>query len=659
MLSSATIHSTLASFPLFLRHQPLHSSSTLCLCSAVNDHDPHAATSDGDGLQPHPRKHNYKPTSLPQTPLSPEDKVRILELSLVTKRTPQFPGSIFVQSPGDADVASSLPPLNTLFRDRPDHADDVVDEDMLMRAVDIRRNVTTEILREALMKKGKFGIRYAANLVSSLADFIDYVMIAAAAMKRQPEFSSWSFNLRAKTVIQESEVVPLIRWLKHNSQSYIRIGKLISMTKGNLKSIRLLAEWLNSVGVRGEFLGSVMLRAGDNIFQRSLEELDEIVEYLESKGVRGEWMGYVISRCPGLLCCSMEELRTRVAFYVDMGMNDHDFGTMVFDCPKALGYLTLEEMTQKVNYLKEFGLHNEQVGKLLAFKPELMCCSIEERWKPLVKYLYYLGISRMGMRKILVVKPMVFCIDLESNIVQKVRFFQDLGIQNDAIGKMLVTFPPLLTYSLLKKIRPVVIFLMTRAGITQTDIAKVIALAPQLLGCSIAKKLEVNMKYFLSLGISIRQLGAMIADFPMLLRYNIDVLRPKYQYLRRTMVRPLLDAIEFPRFFSYSLEGRIIPRHKILVENRINFKLHHMLASTDDEFKRKVVAAVDRRIRFESSVKARTISGSLLIMAGEVVPRDSESPDCSIIKTESSCPGTKESISPSLTESTIQTPHHF
>nr|AKM76447.1 embryo defective 2219 [Pelargonium tetragonum] len=648
MLSSANFHSSLASFHLFFRHQPLHSSSALCFCSALNDdYDP------SDGLQPHPRKHNYKPTSLPQTPLSPEDKVRILELSLVTKRTPQFPGSIFVQSPGDADVASSLPPLNTLFRDKPDLAEDDVDEDMLMRAIEIRRNVTAEIFKQALMKKGKFGIRYATNLVTSLAEFIDYVMIEAADMKRLPEFSHTSFNLRAKTVIQESEVVQLIRWLKHNSQSYIRIGKLISMTKGNLKSIRLLADWLNRVRVKGEFLGSVMLRAGDNVFERSQEELDEIVEYLESKGVRSEWMGYVISRCPGLLCCSMEELRTRVAFYVDMGMNDHDFGTMVFDCPKALGFLTLEEMTQKVNYLKEFGLNNEEVGKLLAFKPELMCCSIEERWKPLVKYLYYLGISRMGMRKILVVKPMVFCIDLESNIVQKVRFFQDLGIRDEAIGKMLVKFPPLLTYSLLKKIRPVVIFLMTKAGVTQRDITKVIALSPELLGCSISKKLEVNMKYFLSLGISIRQLGAMIADFPMLLRYNIDVLRPKYQCLRRTMVRPLLDVIEFPRFFSYSLEGRIIPRHKILVENRINFKLHHMLASTDEEFRRKVEAAVDRRVRFESSVKARAFSVSLLSKGGEVVPPDSESPDCSIIKTESSCSGSEASISPSLTESTI------
>lgn len=38
----------------------------------------------------------------------------------------------------------------------------------------------------------------------------------------------------------------------------------------------------------------------------------------------------------------------------------------------------------------------------------------------------------------------------------QVKFFQDIGIRDDAIGKMLVKFPPLLTYSLYKKIRPVV-----------------------------------------------------------------------------------------------------------------------------------------------------------------------------------------------------------
>lgn len=54
------------------------------------------------------------------------------------------------------------------------------------------------------------------------------------------------------------------------------------------------------------------------------------------------------------------------------------------------------------------------------------------------------------------------------------------------------------------------------------------------------------------------------------------------------------------RFFSYSLEGRIIPRHKVMVENRVNFKLRYMLAPTDEEFDQKVRAAVERRQRFES-----------------------------------------------------------
>nr|AKM76433.1 embryo defective 2219 [Hypseocharis bilobata] len=645
-------------------------TTTLHLCSAVNNHQHHQThnpiTTTNAGQDPIPRRHNYKSTSLaqnlrpplesqePQAPLSPEEKVKILELSLVSKRTPQFPGSIYVQSPNDADVGSSLPPLNTLFRDKPDGSEGDDDEEMLMRAIEIRRKVTAEIFKEAMMKKGKFGITYTNNLVSRLPDFVDYVMIEAAAMKRLPEFSGSSFNFRARTVIQDSNVVPMIRWLKHNSLSYPRIAKLISMSKGNLESISRLAEWLKSIHVKGEFLGVVLLRSGKNILERSNAELAEIVEYLESKGVRSDWMGYVMSRCPELLSFSMEELKSRVGFYLDMGMNYNDFGTMVFDCPKALGYFSLEQMTEKVNYLKEFGLNNENVGKLLAFKPELMCCSIEERWKPLVKYLYYLGVTRDGMRRILVIKPMIFCIDLESNIVQKVRFFQDLGVRDDAIGNMLVKFPPLLTYSLYRKIRPVVIFLMTRARVTEKDIAKVVALGPELLGCSISKKLEVNMKYFLSLGIRPYQLGQMIADFPMLLRYSLDVLRPKYRYLRRTMVRPLIDLIEFPRFFSYSLEGRIIPRHKIMVENRVNFKLRYMLASTDEEFNKKVEAYAEGRRRFEYRAKDK-FQCDYQTTDSETALSDSQSPDCSIGGTESDCSGSEDSESPSQ----IAVPHHF
>ena len=80
-----------------------------------------------------------------------------------------------------------------------------------MRALEIRRKVTAEIFKESMIRKGKFGITYATNLTRRLSDFIDYVMVEAAAMKRLPDFSESTFNFRAKTVIDDSRVVPLIR----------------------------------------------------------------------------------------------------------------------------------------------------------------------------------------------------------------------------------------------------------------------------------------------------------------------------------------------------------------------------------------------------------------------------------------------------------------
>ncbi|GFQ00987.1 hypothetical protein PHJA_002242600 [Phtheirospermum japonicum] len=480
---------------------------------------------------------------------------------------------------------------------------------MLLKALEIRRKVTVEVFKEA-MRKDKFGITYCENLVSQIPDFIDYVMVKAVYMKKFPEFSQSSYNARAKVFIDECRVVPLIRWLKHNSLSYPQIGKLICASKGNLDTIRRLAEWLKSIHVKGRFIGVALTRAGENVLERSVDELDEIVDYLLDNGVRSDWMGYVVSRCPEILTFSMDELRARAEFYLNMGMSKNDFGTMLFDCPKVIGYLSMDEMNQKVAYLKEFGLNDEDVGRLLAFKPQLMACSIEDRWKPLVRYFYYLGMSKDGMRRILTMKPMVFCVDLEQTIAPKVQFLRDIGVEEDAIANMLSRFPSLMTYSLYKKIRPVVIFLLTKAGVSQRDIGKVVALGPELLGCSIANKLEHNVKYFLSLGISLSVLGGMISDFPMLLRYNIDVLRPKYRYLRRMMIRPLEDLIEFPRFFSYSLDERIIPRHKVMVENRINFKLRYMLACNDEEFDLKVKEAVEKRRRFESGIIYESTSDS-------------------------------------------------
>ncbi|GAB2231246.1 hypothetical protein Droror1_Dr00027535 [Drosera rotundifolia] len=52
--------------------------------------------------------------------------------------------------------------------------------------------------------------------------------------------------------------------------------------------------------------------------------------------------------------------------------------------------------------------------------------------------------------------------------------------------------------------------------------------------------------------------------------------------------------------YELLLEERIMPRHKVLVENRINFTLQSMLAITDEEFNERVDAELQDRESFEA-----------------------------------------------------------
>lgn len=74
----------------------------------------------------------------------------------------------------------------------------------------------------------------------------------------------------------------------------------------------------------------------------------------------------------------------------------------------------------------------------------------------------------------------------------------------------------------------------------------------------------------------------------------------------------------FCRFFSYSLEDRIIPRHKLMVENQVNFKLRFMLNCSDEEFHQKVADKVERRRRFEAGLLNEDLIDSEVTIASSV-----------------------------------------
>jgi mTERF domain-containing protein, mitochondrial len=93
------------------------------------------------------------------------------------------------------------------------------------------------------------------------------------------------------------------------------------------------------------------------------------------------------------------------------------------------------------------------------------------------------------------------------------------------------------------------------------------------------------MNYLLEMGLSKKDLCSMIFRFSPLLGYSIElVMKPKLEFLLRTMKKPLKAVVEYPRYFSYSLEGKIKPRFWVLQSRNIDCTLTEMLAKNDELF---------------------------------------------------------------------------
>lgn len=89
-------------------------------------------------------------------------------------------------------------------------------------------------------------------------------------------------------------------------------------------------------------------------------------------------------------------------------------------------------------------------------------------------------------------------------------------------------------------------------------------------------------------GLSKREICSMICRFSPILGYSIEVvLKPKLDFLVSTMKKPLKEIVEYPRYFSYSLDKKIKPRFWVLKSRKLECSLKDMLSKNDEDFARE------------------------------------------------------------------------
>lgn len=197
--------------------------------------------------------------------------------------------------------------------------------------------------------------------------------------------------------------------------------------------------------------------------------------------------------------------------------------------------------------------------------------------------------------------------------------FSSMGIERSAIGRILDMHPKLLTSDPDYDLYPVFDFLLNDVGIPFPDIRKSIIRCPRLLVCSVDSQLRPTfdfltnlgfvgrnsitchtalllvsnveatllpkIQYLQSLGLSYDEVVTMVLRSPGLLTLSVENnLVPKVDYFMKEMKGDVSELKRFPQYFSFSLERKIKPRHRLLVGHGFWVPLSVMLKVSDGEF---------------------------------------------------------------------------
>ncbi|MED6199591.1 hypothetical protein PIB30_077336 [Stylosanthes scabra] len=212
---------------------------------------------------------------------------------------------------------------------------------------------------------------------------------------------------------------------------------------------------------------------------------------------------------------------------------------------------------EKVQYLKNLNVNPQkafQVNPNLRSTPLSTLKSVEQ-------CLSSMGIHRSAMGRILDMLPELLNRDPDMDLYPILDFLlNDVGIPYPDVRKSILRCPRLLISSVEEQLKPTLKFLM-KLGFTGSN--SITCQNTVLLVSSVEGTLAPKIEFLKSLGLSELEVNYMIVRSPALLTYSVEKnLKPKVEYFLKEMNGNISELKRFPQYFSFSLEGRIKPRHK-------------------------------------------------------------------------------------------------
>ncbi|XP_026436084.1 transcription termination factor MTEF1, chloroplastic-like isoform X3 [Papaver somniferum] len=250
---------------------------------------------------------------------------------------------------------------------------------------------------------------------------------------------------------------------------------------------------------------------------------------------------------------------------------------------------------EKLIYLEKLNIDSR---KALEQNPNFRSVSLDSI-KSVEKCLYSMGIERSDMGRIFSMHPQLLTCDIHTDLYPVFEFLlNDVKISFSEIRKSVIRCPRLLICSVRDQLRPTLYFLRRLGFVGQNAISCQTTL---LLVSSVEDTLIPKLDYLQSVGFTYRETIKMVLRSPGLLTFSVaNNFKPKVEYFLNEMEGDLGELKKFPQYFSFSLEGKIKPRHRLLVEHGLSLSLPEMLKVSDGEFSDRLM-----------EMRLRTINGKL------------------------------------------------
>ncbi|CAL5086853.1 unnamed protein product [Urochloa decumbens] len=313
------------------------------------------------------------------------------------------------------------------------------------------------------------------------------------------------------------------------------------------------------------------------------DHLKPLINFLEYIGIPSPRIASVLLLFPPIILSDIEnDIKPRIHEWEKAGIEQEYVGMMLLKYPWILSTGVIENYRQILLFFKRKKITSTALGIAAKSWPHILGCSTK-RMNSILELFNDLGISKKMVVPVITSSPQLL-LRKPDEFVQTVVFFREMGFDKETVGRILCRSPEVFASNVESTLKKKINFLVD-FGVSKHHLPRTIRKYPELLLLDINHTLLPRMNYLLEVGLSKKDVCSMIYRFSPILGYSIElVMKPKLVFLLRTMKKPLKAIVEYPRYFSYSLERKIKPRFLVLKNRKIDCSVTDMLAKNDELF---------------------------------------------------------------------------